>query len=89
MPTNRKLIQFYGGPLDGHRQDISQRKTTLPTLLHLEIGLNTFRILAKQPQAPDALPSSVAVYELRAVNGVERYCFFAAKKPTQKPIADH
>jgi hypothetical protein len=88
MHANRKLVQFYGGPLDGHRQDISQRKTELPTLLHLEISLNTYRILAKQPPTPDTSPSSVAVYELRAVNGAERYCFVASRKPTQKPIAD-
>ena len=89
MSTHRKLIQFYGGPLDGHRQDISERKAALPTLLHLEISLNTYRILAKQPPMADALPSSTAVYELRAVKGEDRYCFVAAKKPSQKPIADH
>lgn len=89
MPTNRKLIQFYGGPLDGHRQDISERKAALPTSLHLEISSNTYRILAKQPPMPDALPSSIAVYELREVEDEDRYCFVAAKKPTQKPIADH
>jgi hypothetical protein len=89
MPTNRKLIQFHGGPLDGHRQDISERKAALPTSLNLEISVNTFHNLAKEPLMPDALPSSIAVYELRAVKGEDRYCFVAAKKPTQKPIADH
>jgi hypothetical protein len=87
MPTHRKLIQFYGGALDGHRQDISQRKA-LPKVLHLEISSNTYRMLARQPLLPDASTSSIAVYELRAVNGVERYCFVAAAKPTQKPTAD-
>ena len=89
MPTNRKLIQFHGGPLDGHRQDISERKAALPKVLHLEISVNTYRILAKKPPRPDALPSSIAVYELRALNGENRYCFVAAKRPSQKPIADH
>lgn len=88
MPTNRKLIQFYGGPLDGHRQDISQRKKALPTLLHLEISANTYRILANQPPAPDASTTSLAIYELRLINDADRYCFVAAKKPAQKPIAD-
>jgi hypothetical protein len=88
MPSNRKLIQFYGGPLDGHRQDISDRKTALPALLQLEISLNTYRMLARQPPTPDVFPSSIAVYELRAVNGADRYCFIAAKKPSKKPIAD-
>ncbi|MGH7135630.1 MAG: hypothetical protein ACREHD_07810 [Pirellulales bacterium] len=88
MPTNRKLIQFYGGPLDGHRQDISERKKALPNLLHLEISSNTYRTLAKQPPTPHATTTSIAAYELRSVNGVERYYFVAAQKPAQKPIAD-
>jgi hypothetical protein len=88
MSTHRKLIQFYGGALDGHLQDVSERKTALPKLLHLEISTNTYRMLEKQPLMPDAATSSIAVYELRAVNGVERYCLVAAKKPTYKPTAD-
>jgi hypothetical protein len=88
MSTQRKLIQFYGGALDGHRQDVSERTKALPKFLHLEISGNTYRLLAKQPLMPNAATSSIAVYELRAVNGVERYCFVAAKRPTYKPAAD-
>lgn len=80
MATQRKLVQFYGGALDGHRQDVSERKTALPKLLHLEISTNTYRLLAKQPLIANAATSSIAVYELRSVNGVDRYCFIAAKK---------
>ena len=86
MPTHRKLVQFHGGPLDGHRQDVSERNKALPKVLHLEINPNIYRMLAKQPQIPDAATSSIAVYELRAVNGVDRYCFVAAKKPSQRPL---
>lgn len=50
--------------------------------------MNTFHNLAKKPLMPDALPSSIAVYELRMANGQDRYYFVAAKKPSQKPIAD-
>lgn len=88
MPNDRKLIPFFGGPLDGHRQDVSQRKQELPTLLHLEISSNTYRILANQPPSPDAAATSLAIYELRRVNGADGYCFVEAKKPTQKPTAD-
>ena len=88
MPTHRKLIQFHGGPLDGHRQDISERNKALPKVLHLEISANVYRMLAERPPIPDAATSSMAIYELRAINGVDRYSFVKAKKPTQKPIAD-
>jgi hypothetical protein len=88
MPTHPKLIQFYGGPLDGHLQDITYRTKALPNLLHLEISTNTYRMLEKLPLTPDAATSSIAVYELRAVNGVECYCFVAATKHTHKPTAD-
>jgi hypothetical protein len=78
-----KFIRFFGGPLDGHRQDLSQRKTALPTLLHLEISRNTYRHLANRPMKPDEPTTSRATYELRG----ERYCFVAARKPAQKPSA--
>ncbi len=83
-----KFIRFFGGPLDGHRQDLSQRKTALPTLLNLEISPNTLRLLAKQPLKPGVPTTSVAVYQLRTVDAEQRYCFVAAKKPAQKPTAD-
>ena len=41
MPNPRRFIQFFGGPLDGHRQNLSERKEALPTCLHLEISSNT------------------------------------------------
>ena len=86
MPTHRKLIQFHGGPLDGHLQDISDREKALPNVLHLEIGPNLYRMLAKQPPIPDASTSSIAVYELKVVTRVARYCFVAVKKPSPKPL---
>ncbi len=88
MPNHPKFIQFFGGPLDGHRQDLSARKKPLPTLLHLEISRNTYRLLGNQPLKPDAPTTSLAIYELRTVNGVDRYGFVAAKKPAQKRTAD-
>ena len=86
MPTHHKLVQFHGGPLDGHRQDVSERNKALPKVLHLEISPNIYRTLAKQPLMPDAATSSIAVYELRAVNGADRYCFVGARKPSPKPL---
>ncbi|HEV3004972.1 MAG TPA: hypothetical protein VGX78_10950 [Pirellulales bacterium] len=88
MNNPRKLVQFLGGPLDGHRQDISQRKEPLPVLLHLEISANTYRTLEKQPVATDAAATSLAVYELKAVKGVDTYCFVTAKKPQQNRTAE-
>lgn len=88
MTTPRKLIQFHGGPLDGHRQDVSERKKPLPALLHLEISANTYRMLARQPLDADACATSLATYELRHVQGLDRYCFVAAKKPVPNPTAD-
>jgi hypothetical protein len=88
MANPRKRVEFVGGPLDGHRQDISQRKESLPVLLHLEISSNTYRTLANQQAATDATATSVAVYELKAVKGVDRYCFVTAKKPQPNRTAE-
>jgi hypothetical protein len=82
-----EFIKFLGGPIDGHRHDLSGRTMELPTLLDLEIGPNTYRRLANQPITPGAPTTSLATYELRMVNGEARYYFIAAKKPAQKPTA--
>jgi hypothetical protein len=78
-----EFIQFIGGPLDGHRQDFSERKQPLPTVLHLEISRNTYRHIANQPLQPDEPKTSRATYQLSTGN----YRFVAAKKPAQKPTA--
>jgi len=78
-----KFIQFIGGPLDGHRQDFSEREQPLPTVLHLEISRNTYRQLANEGLEPDAPTTSRATYELSTGN----YRFVAARKPAQKPTA--
>ena len=77
-----RLIQFIGGPLDGHRQEVTETKP-LPVVLHLEISRNTYRHLANRPSDPDEPTTSRATYELRE----DRYCFVAARKPAQKPTA--
>jgi hypothetical protein len=77
-----KVIQFIGGPLDGHRQEVTEEKP-LQAVLHLEISRNTYRHIANQPMKPDEPTTSRATYELRG----ERYCFVAVRKPAQKPTA--
>jgi hypothetical protein len=75
-----KSIQFIGGPLDGHRQEVTETKP-LPTVLHLEISRNTFRHIANRPLDPNEPTTSRATYELSTGD----YRFVAAKKPAQKP----
>ena len=75
-----ELIQFIGGPLDGHRQEVSERKKPLPIVLHLEISRNTYRHITNRPLKPDEPTTSRATYELSTGN----YRFVAAKKPAQK-----
>jgi len=78
-----KFIQFIGGPLDGHQQEVSENKKRLPAVLHLEISRNTYRHMARQPSEPDEPTTSRATYELRE----DRYVFIAVRKPAQKPTA--
>jgi len=77
-----KYIQFIGGPLDGHRQEVTEEKP-LPTVLHLEISRNTYRHLANRPLEPDEPTTSRATYELSTGN----YRFVSARKLAQKPTA--
>jgi hypothetical protein len=77
-----KFIRFIGGPLDGHRQEVTEKKP-LPIVLHLEISRNTYRHLANQPAEPDEPTTSRATYELSTGD----YRFVAARKPARKPTA--
>jgi hypothetical protein len=77
-----KVIRFIGGPLDGHRQEVTEEKP-LPIVLHLEISRNTYRHLANQPSEPDEPTTSRATYELSTGD----YRFVTARKPAQKPTA--
>jgi hypothetical protein len=86
MASDRRIVQFVGGPLDGHEQDIMDREKSLPTLLQLEIGANTFQLLARKMPTSDFSTTSVAVYALNAK--LKRYCFVKARKPTKRRPAD-
>ena len=87
VPNHPGFILFIGGPLDGHRQNLAERKGPLPTWVHLEISRNTYRLLANQPLTLDDPTTSLATYELRFVEGVGSYCFVVARAPAQKPTA--
>jgi hypothetical protein len=88
MNDQRKLVQFFGGPLDGHEQDVSKREEPLPTLLQLEIGAKTFRLLARKMPTSDVSTTSVAVYELNLLKGNASYRFVTAQKPAKRRTAD-
>jgi hypothetical protein len=81
--TMPKSIQFIGGPLDGHRQTLSQRNRGLPKSLNLEFTSKTYRVLDKQSSMPN-VPASLAVYELKVKDVVPTYYFV----PPQQPTAD-
>jgi hypothetical protein len=80
-----KFITFLGGPLDGHKQELTEREDSLPNVLNVEISPNTFRLMENRPMIADASPTSRATYSLKFVAGVATYRFVGPQRPAKKP----
>ncbi|HVX64808.1 MAG TPA: hypothetical protein VHC19_29590 [Pirellulales bacterium] len=81
------LVEFIGGPFDGHRQALSIPADSLADTVALPVSRNIFQLLAGQPNAPMAPATSVAIYELEVINDRRRYYFLGATSAAQ-PFAE-
>jgi hypothetical protein len=77
MPETHQFVEFFGGPLDGHRRERAAGKGGLAAVLTEPISRNTFQIMAGKPARPAAFPTSAAVYELEFKLGLPTYQFVA------------
>lgn len=89
------LVEFIGGPFDGHRQALSLPADALAETVALPVSRNIFQLLAGLPNGPTAIATSVAIYELEVINDRRRYYFLGATSAAQpfaeavKPGAPH
>ena len=87
MAATTYLIEFIGGPFDGHRQTISIPAESLAETVALPVRRNIFQMLNGQTGAPDTPTTSIAIYELEVIHGRRRYYFLGATSAT-KPFAE-
>jgi hypothetical protein len=71
-----------GGPYDGHRQMVPAPESLAETVA-LPVNRNIFRLLSGLPAAGDVRTTSIAIYELEAVDGSPRYYFLGATSPAE------
>ncbi|HEV3343945.1 MAG TPA: hypothetical protein VG125_26460 [Pirellulales bacterium] len=78
-------VEFIGGPYDGHRQTVPSPEGLAETVA-LPVNRNIFRMLSGLPAAGDAHTTSIAIYELEALDGSPRY-YFLGTTSAAEPFA--
>ena len=87
MASTPYEIEFIGGPFDGHRQTVSIPVTSLADTVALPVSRNIFRLLSGCNSVPGESTTSIAIYELEALHGKQRYYFLGATSSSQ-PFAE-
>ena len=70
----RRMVEFVGGPLDGHEHPFSHSTEMLASLVDLPISSNLLRVLNGEDDCPIGPASSIAIYELDRSGDELRYC---------------
>jgi len=84
MEMNNR-VEFVGGPYDGHRQSVPSPEALVDTVA-LPVNRNIFRMLSGLPATGNARTTSIAIYELEAVDGSPRY-YFLGTTSAAEPFA--
>ncbi|MGB7327300.1 MAG: hypothetical protein WBD31_20660, partial [Rubripirellula sp.] len=75
LPT-KFVIEFLGGPLDGHRETISRNSfARMPDWIEISISRSQLDLLERIEPKPYSPPTSVAVYDLIRVAEQWRFRF--------------
>lgn len=78
-----RVIEFVGGPLDGHEHPFSHSTEMLASLVDLPVSANLLRVLTGDEDCPIGPASSIAIYELTRNGGDLRY-FHLCSIPTDE-----
>jgi hypothetical protein len=74
MQRQHIVLEFIGGPLDGHCQPVVADHDELILTAAIPVNENVFRMLDGQPRGPARPSRTFALYELHKEHGY-RYCF--------------
>ena len=82
MSIEFPLVEFMGGPFDGHRLRIAATRHELAAVATFSVNKNVLQLLAGAAPGPVAPVTSTAVYQLEWAAGTARYRFLKAGQPT-------
>ena len=80
------IVEFVGGPFDGHRQPLSSPPVQLVPQASLPVSSDEFRLFEGQVPATNSAVTSIAFYEREIAYGAIRYRFVGARPPTQPQL---
>ena len=76
-------IEFIGGPFDGHQQPLTIAPGDLATEAVMPVSQDMFRLMEGRTPTRSEPLTSLAVYRREDPADACRYCFVAARSPTQ------
>jgi len=82
MSIEFQIVEFIGGPFDGHRLRIAARPHELAAVATFSVNKSVLQLLCGESPGPIAPVTSIAVYQLEWADGTARYRFLKAGQPT-------
>jgi hypothetical protein len=82
MSIEFQLVEFIGGPFDGHRLRIAATRRDLAPVATFSVNKNVLQLLSGAAPGPVAPVTSTAVYQLEWARGAARYRFLKARQPS-------
>jgi hypothetical protein len=79
MKQAQILVEFIGGPFDGHSQALSASSEELASTVALPVNDNVFRMLHGKLRGPARPSRTVALYELRRDEEAWKYYFLGSR----------
>lgn len=82
MKEPQIVVEFVGGPFDGHSQQVTTAESELASTVALPVNDNVFRMLEGRLRGPVRPSRTVALYELYHDQGW-RYYFLGSRLPQE------
>ena len=90
--TQQKVIEFIGGPLDGHLEPLAVTVDRLPEKIVCYISANVFHLLGGEQYEHENVVTSLVVYRREHQRNKWSYAFAGSFPPhevTREPTDEH
>ncbi|WP_145385491.1 hypothetical protein [Stieleria neptunia] len=90
--TQQKVIEFLGGPLDGHLEPLAVTAERLPEKIVCYISANVFHLLEGEPHEHENVVTSLVIYRRENQKSKWSYAFagsFAPRDVTRESTDEH
>lgn len=81
-----QIIEFIGGPLDGHRHSIAYSPQELSGTIEFPISPELLCVLTGEGERPLGIATSAAIYELQREGGFLTYRHIGSRATDEHPF---